>query len=429
MPLPRPRILLAALFLICAGAAAAGLMPSHPAPHLGPLPTPLPNDIYVWQRAWTSALGQAMDQAAPDVAAWRVLASEVSAEGRVAPALLNDARLEALRAHLAGRPVILVVRIDGRLSDTDSAPLVAAALAPLERWREAGVAVAGLEIDHDCPTARLPFYARFLTDLRARLGGGGPSRGDLGGTRLSITALPTWLPAPSLADVVAVPDEVVLQVHAVAAPTDGLFNPAQAARWVAAYGQRFGSPFRVALPDYGARVSWNADDSLATVEGETPLLGGGAHAAELMARPADVAAFLKTLRAEAPPNLKGIAWFRLPTAEDRRAWSLVTWAAVARGKTPIGHIVVRAEATATPGLSSLVLVNDGAADAEVPAGLDLPAACPLGDGANGYARDPLAPQPRLVRLSPGLLPPGERRAVGWLRCPDSPSPLVIHVRP
>ncbi|TWB19149.1 uncharacterized protein DUF3142 [Nitrospirillum bahiense] len=424
MPLPRPRILLAALTLMCAGAAAASLMPSRPNSHLGLLPALLPNDIYVWQRAWTPALGQAMDQAAPDVAAWRVLASEVSAEGRVAPVLLNDARLEALRAHLAGRPVILVVRIDGRLSNTDPVPLVAAALAPLERWREAGVAVAGLEIDHDCPTSRLPFYARFLMDLRMRLGGGG-----LDGTRLSITALPTWLPAPALADVVAVPDEVVLQVHAVAAPTDGLFNPAQAARWVAAYGQRFGTPFRVALPDYGARVSWNADDSLATVEGETPLLGGGAHAAELMARPADVAAFLKTLRAKAPPNLKGIAWFRLPTAEDRRAWSLATWAAVARGQTPIGHIVAQAEATATPGLSSLVLVNDGAADAEVPAGLDLPAACPLGDGANGYARDPLAPQPRLVRLSPGLLPPGEHRAVGWLRCPDSPSPPVIHVRP
>ncbi|TWB49536.1 DUF3142 domain-containing protein [Nitrospirillum viridazoti] len=422
MPLPRPRILLAALTLMCAGAAAASLLPPRAAPHLAPLP----NDIYVWQRAWTPALGQAMDQAAPDIAAWRVLAAEVSAEGRVAPVLLNDARLAALRGHLAGRPVILVVRIDGRLSDTDPAPLLAAALAPLERWREAGVAVAGLEIDHDCPTSRLPFYARFLTDLRARLGGGGP-----GGTRLSITALPTWLSAPALADVVAVPDEVVLQVHAVAAPTDGLFNPAQAARWVAAYGQRFGTPFRVALPDYGARVSWNADDSLATVEGETPLLGGGAHAAELMARPADVAAFLNDLRAKAPPNLKGIAWFRLPTAEDHRAWSLATWAAVARGQTPIGHIVAQAEATATPGLSSLVLVNDGTADAELPASLDLPAGCPLGDGANGYARDPLATQatPRLVRLSPGLLPPGERRAAGWLRCPESPSPPVIHVRP
>jgi hypothetical protein len=381
------------------------------------LPTPWPNDIYVWQRAWTPTLGQAMDQAAPKVAAWRVLAAEVSAEGRVAPALLNDGRLESLRAHLAGRPVILVVRIDGRLSETDPAALVTMALAPLERWREAGVAVAGLEIDHDCPTARLPFYARFLTALRARLGN----------TRLSITALPTWLPAPALADVVAVPDEVVLQVHAVAAPTDGLFNRAQAARWVAAYGQRFNTPFRVALPDYGARVSWNADDSLATVEGETPLLGGGAHATELMARPADVAEFLKALRAKVPPNLTGIAWFRLPTTDDRRAWSLATWAAVARGETPTGHVTAVTEPTTTPGLSSLLLVNDGAADAELPAGLDLPAACPLGDGANGYARDPLAG--RLVRLSTGLLPPGDRRTVGWLRCPESPSPPVIHVRP
>ncbi|MDZ5648515.1 DUF3142 domain-containing protein [Nitrospirillum sp. BR 11828] len=176
MPLPRPRFILAALFLICAGAAAASLLPSRPVPISTPLPAylpaPLPNDIYVWQRAWTPALGQAMDLAAPDIAAWRILAAEVSADGQIAPALANDGRLEALRAHLAGRPVILVVRIDGRLSDADPAPLVAAALAPLDRWHQAGVAVAGLEIDHDCPTSRLPFYARFLTDLRAINGEG-----------------------------------------------------------------------------------------------------------------------------------------------------------------------------------------------------------------------------------------------------------------
>ncbi|WP_416211152.1 DUF3142 domain-containing protein [Nitrospirillum sp. BR 11828] len=192
----------------------------------------------------------------------------------------------------------------------------------------------------------------------------------------------------------AVPDEVVLQVHAVAAPTDGLFNPAQAGRWVAAYARRFHTPFRVALPDYGARVSWDADDSLATVEGETPLLAGGAHANELMAKPMDVAAFLRDLRAQAPATLKGIAWFRLPTAEDRRAWSLATWAAVARGDVPVGHLTAVTRPTTTPGLSTLVLVNEGAADAELPSGLDLPAGCPLGDGANGYARDPLPPKRR-----------------------------------
>ncbi|WP_159107268.1 DUF3142 domain-containing protein, partial [Azospirillum sp. B4] len=244
-----------------AGAAAAALLPPRsPAPPAVP-PNHVPNDIYVWQRAWTPALGQAMDQAAPDVTAWRVLAAEVSVEGRAAPALANDGandgRLESLRAHLAGRPVILVVRIDGRLTEADPAALVDTALAPLRRWREAGVAVAGLEIDHDCPTSRLPFYARFLTALRARLGT----------TRLSITALPTWLPAPALCDVVAVPDEVVLQAHAVSAPTDGLFSPVHAARWVAAYAVGFPTPFGVALPDYGSCVSWNADDTLATVNG------------------------------------------------------------------------------------------------------------------------------------------------------------------
>jgi len=54
------------------------------------------------------------------------------------------------------------------------------------------VPVAGVEIDHDCATARLSAYARFLSILRARLDRTVP---------LSITALPAWLSAPEVDEV------------------------------------------------------------------------------------------------------------------------------------------------------------------------------------------------------------------------------------
>ena len=44
--------------------------------------------------------------------------------------------------------------------------------------------LTGVEIDYDCPTSKLPAYARFLVELRSRLARR---------MALSITALPTWM--------------------------------------------------------------------------------------------------------------------------------------------------------------------------------------------------------------------------------------------
>ena len=60
------------------------------------------------------------------------------------------------------------------------------------RWRAAGVDVVGLEIDHDCATAVLADYARWLAANRP------PAP-----LAWSITALPTWAGAPALPAVAA----------------------------------------------------------------------------------------------------------------------------------------------------------------------------------------------------------------------------------
>lgn len=249
-------------------------------------PVALTHEAYVWQRAWTGAVRQAVADAPPELSGLRVLTLEVASDGATrSPAISTEALFRA------GRPITAVVRIDG--ARIPAAVSLAPALERIERWRDAGVPVAGLEIDHDCATAALRDYAVWLAARRPP------------GLRLSITALPTWAGAPdALRRVVAEVDEVVLQVHAVRAPT--IFDAGVARRWV----ERFAvaapaARVRVALPTY--QVALGAAD------------------------PDDVAGFLRTLERDPVPGVAGIVWFRLPVAADRTAWPAPVLAAVIRG--------------------------------------------------------------------------------------------------
>jgi Protein of unknown function (DUF3142) len=80
-------------------------------------------------------------------------------------------------------------------------------LAEWARWRAAGDPVVGIQIDFDAHTRHLSDYARFLTDLRARL----PTD-----CRLSVTGLLDWSSQgdpTALAALSGVVDEVVLQTY------------------------------------------------------------------------------------------------------------------------------------------------------------------------------------------------------------------------
>jgi hypothetical protein len=362
----------------------------------GPQSRTLSHDAYVWQRQWTPALREALAEAAPLVRQWRVLAAETE-DGRLQPVALDGAAL-------AGRPVTLVVRIDGRLANLEGDALIDGIAGLIARWRGAGLAPAALEIDHDCGSAALASYAEFLARLRRRLPG----------LPLAITALPAWPPTPARERLFAEADEIVLQVHAVADPRRGLFDAGQARRWIDALAST-GHPFRVALPTYGSRVAWRADGRLLAVVSERPLLAGGAESRELIAAPAAVAALLEDLARDPPAGLRGIAWFRLPTTEDRRSWSLATWRAVIGGTLPAGTLALSAESDPA-GFTRLALVNDGAVDAELPARIALPPGCADADGVNGYALERDGGAPSLARQQAGLLPAGRRQPIGWMRC-------------
>lgn len=385
---------LAWLLLACGLASCA-----HPS-------APLANDAYVWQRQWTPALVRSLADNGSSVRAWRVLAGEMDGQGHWRT-FTPDWR--ALKA--SGRPVMAVLRIEGQLRQWDEATLLADATSVLAPWRAQQLAFAGIEIDHDCATSRLPDYAHFLRALRPSL---------LASEQLSVTALPTWLDSSDIDAVLAQADEAVLQVHAVQSPRAGLFNPERARLWMTAFARHTRKPWRVALPAYGTRVSWDEQGRVSTIESERPTLVGGGGASELFADPRAMQAFVSGLDANAPEGLSGIVWFRLPTGEDERAWSIASWRAVLARERLQTSLKVTAERTDDPQRYDVQVLNAGNADVPLPPLLRIDGRCEAADGINGYILQRGSSGLYLQRARVGVLRAGRQSTVGWVRCDVAP---------
>jgi hypothetical protein len=375
-------------------------------------PAPLTHDAYVWQRTWTPALRESMASSVDLVRDWRVLVAQADRNGQFHTFAPDR---EALAR--SGRPVVLVVRIDGRLAGFDAGTLAERIAALTTGWPSA--LIGGVEIDYDCPTSRLPAYTDFLAALRPKLGR----------TPLSITALPTWIGSRDLDALLALPDDSVLQVHAVQAPQAGLFDPAVADRWVDEFATHTRKPFRVALPTYGSRVSWNEDGSLLAVESERSTLAAGATSAELYASPDTLQAFVAHLAKDRPRGLVGVVWFRLPTVDDTRAWSLATWRGVVTGRLDARPLIVALQSSASADAPSAVTIeNPGATDAMPPSRVALPATCELADGIDGYRLQRTATSFELIADGARPIPAHTRRAIGWARC-KAGTPLTLSPTP
>lgn len=383
--------LAASLVALAAGLAACARQPAGV----------FEQDIYVWQRAWDAPVRAALADAAGDVVRFRVLAGEAEPDGRLVLPAVDTAALIA-----TGRAVIAVIRIDGRLERLNQ---VAPALIDraLARWEADGLRPAGLEIDFDCPRARLAQYTRLLTELRARL----PH-----GMSLSVTALPDWLRSDALEALLAVSDTSVLQVHAVDQTATRLVEPAQALRLIASYAQRTPHPFAVALPAYGSSLLVDRAGGVVAVESEMPLWLSGLGRVDLSADPADVAAIVGALRARAYPRLTGVAWFRLPTSQDRHAWSLSTLRAVAQGRPLRSWLDVRGRTGPVAGTIDVVIANRGSVDARLPRTIEMTPACTLADAANGYELKVRADGTTFERTAPGTVRAGQTLTIGWMRC-------------
>lgn len=368
---------------------------------------PLDHEAYIWQRQWTPAIATSLDAMRNDFKGWRVLAAESTTVGDLIDA---SPRLDLLAR--SAKPVTAVLRLNGS-RPPPSADTIAQRIDEIATtWRAAGVLLTAIEIDHDCATAQLDVYAGLLAQLRARL----PA-----GLKLSITALPTWISAPALVRVLAQVDASVLQVHAIAAPRagageTGLFDAAQARRWIDAYAGVAREPFHVALPAYGLRVGFGDDGAAVAVEGEMPNTIDADHARELRASPVEVSALLRTLARAHPPQLAGVVWFRLPGEDDRRGWSIATLHAVIGGAELKSDFGVRARTTGD-GAADIVLANRGTLDAPLPASIEIAAKeCTAADVLDGFRVEKSVAGWRFFPTADAILRAGHERRIGWARC-------------
>jgi hypothetical protein len=365
------------------------------------------NDAYVWQRQWTPALKASLLTANAWIDTWHILAAEMAEDGR-----LSSANIDADTLKQTGKPVVLVVRINGQLSQWEPKTVIEGSLAMVAQWRKTGVPIAGLEIDHDCATAKLAAYAQFLDQLRPLLAEQG--------LFLHITALPAWLESPALADLLKKVDEAVLQVHAVLNPRQGLFDPAQADTWVKQFSAISPVKFRGALPTYGSRIAWDRYGRILAVESEIPTGLTGKHIQELEVKPASVAGLIDTWRQDFPKGFQGIVWFRLPTTDDSRAWSLATWKAVMDGRPLTTQFTAYAVPGDMPGVFDIFIANESDVDGQAPSNIRVvsPERCSAADGINAYHMigSPDAIQFHLSQAQ--TLRARQRSIVGWVRCPS-----------
>lgn len=360
---------------------------------------PLDQQVYVWQRQWRAEHVSALQRSRADFSTLRVLALQAHPQEGWSRIRIDDELLKA-----DGRPLIAVVRLDGQLPQLDQAQADTEIEKMLADWHSAGLQPVGLEIDHDCATARLPAYATFLAGLRRQL----PA--DM---QLSITALPAWLDSPALPSLLANVDDSVLQVHAVTAPGDGLFDPDRALQWARRWSRQTPQQFHLALPAYGIGVL-NAADGSWLVESEATLDEAGPRR-ELMADPQQLAQLLQVLQRDPPSHLAGVIWFRLPLSGDKRAWPLPTLQAVVRGE-PL-RAGLRVERSGDGPLYEFALINDGTVAGPLPLQIRIAGAhCAAGDGLAGYRLQRDAVALVWARTRSAQLNAGARVALGWARC-------------
>ncbi|MFS2198128.1 DUF3142 domain-containing protein [Pseudomonas sp. Pseusp3] len=360
---------------------------------------PLDQQLYVWQRQWTPAHDAALRDSRADFSTLRVLALQAFPK-----AGWSRARVDSQMLKRDGRPVIAVVRLDGQLKALDQEEITAQIRQVISDWQGQGLNLAGVEIDHDAGNARLPAYREFLVHLREALPTSLP---------LSITALPSWLDSRELPALLSTVDSSVLQVHAVSDPRRGLFDADQARHWAKAWSRVTTKPFYLALPAYGVALLPSAGGA-PVVESEVSVEREGLRR-ELLADPQSLRTLGSELRVDPPKHLAGLIWFRLPLANDRRAWSLTTLRAVARGDVLDSRLTLKL--SADNGLYDIGISNQGNLDSAWPERLTLAvSACEGADALAGYALQQRPDLLTFTRLRDGRIPAGGQRAIGWARC-------------
>jgi hypothetical protein len=376
----------------------------------------LSHDVYVWQRAWTPAVRNAVITHAGTFERVIVLAAEVSwarTEPKVTRVAVDYPALAASKAQVG-----LALRIGpypGPFSADDKTARLLSGLASnlVVEARAKGISPAELQIDFDCAESKLDGYRAWLAAIKQAVQP----------TKVILTALPVWLRQPAFPKLASLADGYVLQVHSLEPPTSPeapftLCNPA-AANQAIERAASIGIPFRVALPTYGYLVAFATNGHFVGLSAEGPARAWPANAIlkEVRTDPQAMAQLVEHWAANPPPALRGWIWYRFPVADDTLNWRWPTLSAIVHSHSlrEQFHAEVR---RVEPGLMDVSLVNDGELDISSRLAVEVhwqDARLVAGDGLQGV--ELVEANPSTARLlTPSIrLPAGEPRKIGWLR--------------
>jgi len=389
-----------------------------PAPPTAPAAPTLRQEVYVWQRAWTDDVKDAVTAHGGAFARVVVLGAQISWDKPAEPHVFHVA-VDWRRLKSAAQQVGVGIRIGAYTGafEGPAAQLVAAVAGELcEKARRAGVELAEIQLDFDAAASKLDGYRTWVQAAKTQTHA----------VPVHITALPSWLRQRAFAGLAAEAGEYVLQVHSLDRPARlgdrvALCDPA-AARDAVARASRLGVPFRIALPTYGYVLVFDDTGKYCSLEAEGPerTWPVGYQKRWMGSQSAELVDLCGAWQARRPAAMAGIIWYRLPIAADRYNWRWATLAAVLDGRTPQADVVVDV-VRQSGSLVEISLRNQGQDDARGPMAVwvtwsrgELQASDALG----GFAKSTGAGQElRLVGLTAAgaRLAPGECRKVAWLR--------------
>ncbi|HEY9176014.1 MAG TPA: DUF3142 domain-containing protein [Verrucomicrobiae bacterium] len=425
---------------------------------------PLRHEVYVWQRAWTQPVREAVAQRATNFAEVVPLQAEITWTdkkpelARVAvdyPTLAKSGRPIGLALRIGPYPgpfVPLTSRSSGRESapstksevrslkpEADQSRLTSAATVRREQdgvtangedvtaylcdiaaslvaeARNNGVSPAELQLDFDCATSKLDGYRIWLEAIQRRVAP----------LPVTITALPSWLRSSAFKRLAQTAPNYVLQVHSVERPASfdapfSLCDPADAHSAVERAG-RLGVPFRVALPTYGYMFAFATNGQFLGLSAEGPRRNwpAGARLREVSSNPIELAALLQGWTADRPAAMRGVIWYRLPVAVDNFNWRWPTLGAMLAARVPRESFRAgtrRVEA----GLVEISLVNEGELDISSRLAVEARwsgARLVSGDGQRGFqlVDGGSSAASFQTQNQPSRLRAGESIVVGWLR--------------
>lgn len=389
---------------------------------------PLPQEAYVWQRAWTAEVKDAVRREGQSFKGLVALGAEINWHAGRAEVVRVPVDYSLLAFSTCSPAVALRIGpYHGPFAADDSpARLICDTAATLTADAAASHApLRELQLDFDCPTSKLEGYRLWAEAIRRRIAP----------VHLTITVLPTWLKSRGFAALAHSTDGFILQVHSLDRPAHfdafvALCDTA-AARRAVDEAALLGVPFRVALPTYGYLAAFDASGAFLglSAEGIRQSWPSGVRLREVNSDPAAMASLIRLWQADRPTTMCGIIWYRLPCDADDRNWRWPTLRSVMAGRDPAPQVEasVRHEQAR---LWEVDLRNSGDAEAVLNQSVEI-----TWRGSPSIAADALAgfecadnsdcttaassdQQSLTICQLSGTTPrlsPGEHRVIGWLR--------------